>query len=236
MVAGNPSTATPTDGNYTRLTNELVSPGTGLVLPQAGKNVLSDTITGLQYAPAIIGNSRASFMTYSATKVGHVPAASPTDTFTITGSATKVVHVTHIEISGITDSAVPVALNVLLLRRSTANTGGTSTNSPALIPHDSTNDTATATVLAYTAVPTTGTLVGTANAALRSQKLMLTLGTYTATDFPPVAPIVWDFSDTQGQAPVLRGIGEVLAINLNGVTLVGTCSLNISIQWFETPL
>ena len=236
MVAGNPSTATPTDGNYTRLTNELVSPGTGLVLPQAGKNVLSDTVTGLQYAPTIMGNSRASFPTYAATKVGLVPAASPTDIFTITGGATVVTHITHIEISGITDSAVPVAANVLLLKRSTANTGGTSTNSPALIPLDSNNAAAVATVLAYTANPTTGTLIGTANAAIRSQKLMLTLGTYTATDFPPVAPIVWDFSDTQGQAPILRGIGEVLALNLNGVSLIGTVSINISIQWFETPL
>jgi hypothetical protein len=223
MVAGNPNTSEPTDGNYTKIGNALVSPGTGLVMPQGGKDILSDTI-------------RASFPTYAATKIGLVPAASPTDVFTITGAANVVVHVTHIEISGITDSAVAVAADCQLVRRSTANSGGTSTNSPALVPFDSTNAAASATVLSYTANPTLGTLVGTARAALRAQKLMLTLGTYTATDFPPVAPIVWDFSDTQGQAIILRGTGEVLAVNLNAVTLVGTVSLNISVEWIETPL
>lgn len=235
MATGNPNTSMPTDGNYRRMTNGLVAPGTGLVLPQAGKDILTDTITGLQYSPTIVKNVRAAFPTFAATKIGLVPAASPTDVFTITGGATVVVHVTHIEISGITDSAVAVAADCQLVRRSTANSGGTSTNSPAIVPFDSA-DTAVATVLSYTGNPTLGTLVGTARAALRAQKLMLTLGTYTATDFPPVAPIVWDFSDTQGKAPILRGIGEVLAVNLNAVTLVGTVSINISVEWFETPL
>jgi|SRR6266516_2952656 len=179
---------------------------------------------------ALVDSQKAS---YSATKVGLVPASLPTDIFTITGSATKTIRVTHIEISGITNSAVPVALDVLLLKRSTADTGGTSTNSPALIPHDSNSAAASATVLAYTANPTVGTLVGTANAALRSQKLMLTLGTYTATDFPPVAPIMWEFGNRPAQELVLRGISEVVAINLNGVSAVGTVSINISVEWTE---
>jgi hypothetical protein len=235
MAVGNANSANPLDGNYRPLNHPLVAPGTGIVLPQGGVDVLKDTITGLQYSPTVVAHAGGQKATYSATKVGLVPAASPTDVFTVTGGATVVVRVTHIEISGTTDSPVPVALDCLLLKRSTADTAGTSTNSPALIPHDSGDVPAVATVLAYTANPTLGTLVGTAVAAYRSQKLMLTLKTYTATDFPPVVPIVWDF--TQRAKPlVLRGITEVLAINLNAVSLVGTCSLNISVEWTEEPL
>src|SRR6266571_2441944 len=169
--------------------------------------------------------------TYSAAKVGLVPGSSATDIFTITGSASKTIRVTRIEIVGTTTSATAAALDVLLLKRSTANTGGTSTGSPTAVPHDSLSAAASATVLSYTAVPTTGTLVGT---AIRNQKLMLTLATYTATDFPPVAPVIWDFGSRPAQAIVLRGIAEVLAINLNTTTPTATASFDIAIEWTES--
>lgn len=168
--------------------------------------------------------------TYSAAKVGLVPAASATDIFTITGSATKTIRVTHIEITATTTSATPAALDVLLLKRSTADTGGTSTGSPTPVPHDSANAAVSATVLAYTANPTTGTLVGT---AIRNQKFFQTLATYTATDFPAKDSLTWDFGNRPGQAIVLRGIGDVLAINLNGVTATATASFNIALEWTE---
>lgn len=168
---------------------------------------------------------------YSAAVVGLVPAASPTDIFTLTGSATKTVRVTRIGITGTTDSPVPVALNVVLLRRSAADTGGTSSSSPTPVPHDSTNAAVSATVLAYTANPTgLGALVGT---ALRNQKLTLTLATYTATDFPSPPGIVWDFGSRPSQDIVLRGITQVLAVNLNGVSVVGNALLDIDIEWTE---
>src|SRR6266550_8344389 len=83
--------------------------------------------------------------TYSAAKVGLVPGSSATDFFTLTGSATKTVRITRITITATTTSATPVALDILLLKRSTANTGGTSTGSPTAVPHDSANPAATAT-------------------------------------------------------------------------------------------
>ncbi len=167
---------------------------------------------------------------YSAAKLGLVPASSATDIFTITGSSTKTVRITRIEISGTTTSATPAALDIVLLKRSTANTGGTSTGSPTPVPHDINDAAATATVLAYTANPTTGTLVGN----LRNQKLMLMLATYTATDFPTDDKIIWDFGNRAGErAIVLRGTGDVLAINLNGVTATATASLDIAIEFTE---
>lgn len=169
--------------------------------------------------------------TYSAAKVGLVPASSATDIFTITGSGTKTVRVTRIEIVATTTSATPAALDILLLKRSTANSGGTSSGSPTPVAHDSLNQgNHSASVLSYTANPATGTLVGT---AIRNQKLMQTLATYTATDFPVVDRVTWNFGDRPSQAIVLRGTSEVLAINLNGVSATATASFDIAIEWTE---
>jgi hypothetical protein len=168
--------------------------------------------------------------TYSAAKVGLVPAASATDIFTITGSASKTVRVTHIEIWATTTAATAAALDVLLLKRSTADTAGTSTGSPTPVPHDINAPAVSATVLSYTVNPTTGTLVGT---AIRNSKLFQTLATYTATDFPAPVGLIWDFGNRPGSAIVLRGITDVLAINLNGVSASAGALFDISAEWTE---
>lgn len=219
------------DSNYKPISQNIYDPiGAQFVSPLGGlvKTGSDNTL----YAPQVVAPSDGIWPTYSAAKVGLVPANSATDIFTITGSATKIVRVTRIEIVGTTTSATPAALDVLLLKRSTANTGGTSTGSPTPVSHDSSDGAATATVKSYTANPTTGTLVGT---AIRNQKLMLMLATYTATDFPPEDRIIWDFG-SRGKAIVLRGTGEVLAINLNAVTPTATASFNIAVEFTEEPL
>lgn len=175
--------------------------------------------------------------TYSAAKLGLVTASAATDIFTLTGSATRTVRVTRIAITATTTSATPAALDVSLVKRSAANTGGTSTGSPTPVPHDTNNvDPALglgATVLSYTVNPSPlGAIVGT---ALRSQKLMQTLNTYTATDFPSPDGIVWTFGERPSQDIVLRGINEVLAINLNAGTATTTSSFDIDIEWTEQP-
>lgn len=168
--------------------------------------------------------------TYSAAKVGLVPAASATDIFTITGSATKVIRVTHIEIWATTTAATAAALDVLLLKRSTADTAGTSTGSPTPVPHDINAPAVSATVLAYTANPTLGSIVGT---AIRNSKLFQTLATYTATEFPTPIGLIWDFGNRPGSAIVLRGIADVLAINLNAISASAGALFDISIEWTE---
>lgn len=175
-------------------------------------------------------NTAGQRATYSAAKVGLVPASSATDIFTITGAANKVIRVTHIEITGTTTSATPAALDVLLLKRSTANTSGTSTGSPTPVPHDSTNPAVSASVLAYTANPTTGNLVGT---ALRNQKFFQTLATYTATEFPTKDSLTWDFGNRPSQEIILRSANDVLAVNLNAVTATATASFDLAIEWTE---
>lgn len=159
--------------------------------------------------------------TYSASIRGLVPATTPTDIFTITGSASKVIRITHIEVSATMTSAGTVDLQ--LLTRSAANTGGTSTN-PAATPHDASDAAATAVINAYTANPTgLGAAVGS---PIRSQKFFI----------PGVGALFesqdWDFGIRNGKPLVLRTAAQVLALNLNSVTVTGG-SFDISIEWTE---
>lgn len=158
--------------------------------------------------------------TYAASIVGLVPlAAGATDLFTISGSATKTVKVLSLHISGNATTAVTVPLSII--KRSAANTGGTST-APTVTPHDSNNAAGTAVVLAYTANPTAlGATVG----MLDTFKLDLPASA-TATN----VNLDEDFND--GQPYVLRGTAQILAINLN-TSAITAGNLTVAIHWTE---
>ena len=161
--------------------------------------------------------------TYSATISGLALATTATDIFTIIGSATKTIRITKIAINGIQTTAGQVG--VVLLRRSTANAGGTFTAQTA-VPYDSTNLAATAVVSAYTANPTTvGTLVGN----FYSQRVFMP-GAATASDAQGLSVA---FGDVNQQYVTLRGIAQGLSVNLAGVSVVGG-SINITIEWEES--
>lgn len=147
-------------------------------------------------------------------------AASATDFALISGSATKTIYITKAIITGIQTTAG--LADILLIKRSTADTGGTSTAQTA-IPHDSADAAASASVLAYTANPAAlGTPVGSIRRAF-----LPVAGAASVVN--PV--VVFDFGD-KGKPIILRGIAQQLAINLNGVTLVGG-SFDINFEWYE---
>jgi len=166
--------------------------------------------------------------TFSAAITGLVPVTGATDIFTVTGSATKLVKVTRLVITGSTTLAANVILPITLLKRSTADTAGTST-APTRVAHDSLNAAVTATVLAYTANPTTGTLVG----AYRNLRMTLQLTPQTATDFPISLPYIEDFGQRGGQPIVLRGVAEVFAVNLAAIATITGWLFDISVEWTE---
>lgn len=151
---------------------------------------------------------------YSAGILSLTTAASATDIFTITGSATKTVRITELT-SQCTETTAGVVA-VQLLKRSAANTGGTSTT-PTVVPHDSTSPAGTATVRAYTANPSgLGALVGLVRA---TRETWLAPASVASASRNP-------FTFYNGLSVVLRGTSEVLAVNLNGVTVTGgTCAL-----------
>ena len=195
-----------------------------------GGPAVTDATTGMVYSILSESPLDGYKATYSAAKVGLVPAASATDIFTVTGAAGVTVRVLHIEITATTTAATAAALDVLLLKRSTANTGGTSTGSPTPVPHDRLNAPGLATVLAYTVNPTTGNLVGT---AIRNAKFFQALTPQTATDFPANQSLVWDFGNRPGQGIVLRGVNDVLAINLNAASASAGALFDISVEYTE---
>ena len=160
--------------------------------------------------------------TYSATSaIAFASAATATDIFTITGSATKTVHVLRIGFSGTQTTAA--ALNVLLILRSTANSAGTSATATN-VSLDSTNAAATAVVRNYTANPTVGTPVGTIRAV---RAFIPTTALASATQY-----YEFDFGQFSEQALTLRGATQVLSLNLNSVTVAGgawTCW----VEWTE---
>lgn len=159
--------------------------------------------------------------TYSAVVNNLTPPATPTDMVTITGSATRTIRILKVEISTLQTTA---GINTFfLIKRSTADTSGTSASVTA-IPHDSGDAAATATVLSYTANPTLGTTIGT----VRASKLLTPASTTTQSGV-----YVWDFDDLNGKPVILRGTSQVLAVNFNGAALPSGLNVNCSIEWTE---
>lgn len=194
----------------------------GLAFADCGVNVVPAPGLNCGYVPK---------QTYAAVSVALVAAATPTDLFCITGSASKTIRVNDIRMSGTVTTAVNVPVTVLL--RQIADTGGTAASTTAnpantIGKMDSTFGAATATLISYTANPT---INDTSPTYLRTQTLPLVAATGA------VPPLPFDFSLYSGvnaQIPTLRGAAQQLCVNLNAtsVTLTGN-SIQMDIQWTE---
>lgn len=160
--------------------------------------------------------------TYGAAIQGLATAASATDFLTITGATGVVTRVTYVECSGVAGTAGTAS--IVGLKRSTANSAGTSTT-PTAVPVDAGSAAAGSTVRAYTANPTTGTLVGN----VRAGKVGLPLATAGTGNV-----LRWTFGDRpSAQEIVLRAATEVFALNGAGATLAATAALDCGIEWTE---
>jgi hypothetical protein len=164
----------------------------------------------------------SSKQTYSAAFTNVASASAATDIFSLTGSATKVIRVNKITLSG-TDTSITND-NFLLLKRSTANSSGTSTTATN-VPHDSLNAAGTATFKGYTANPTLGTLVG----VMVSDKLLVSPSSGGNTNS---STRDYNFGVNNNQCIVLRGINEIFSVNLNAQTISGG-SFSCCITWTE---
>lgn len=145
--------------------------------------------------------------------------------FNIIGSASKKVTVKRIAISGASLTAVAyLAVNVV--RLSTASTGGTSTTLVAT--QTDTNDSApTAVVKAYTAIPTSGTLVGTISTNRWLWQATVAVAAGLTRDF------LFDFGDMpETHGVVLRGATQELAL-VFPVVLGSAATLAVDIEWTE---
>jgi len=166
--------------------------------PAAAQNVVPQTGVTFGYIAKT---------TYSAGFIGLVPAASTTDLLCIAGSATKTVKLQSIKISG---SGTAISVPATLLKRASADTGGTAASTTAnpannISKRDSGNATASATVIAYTANPT---IVDTSPTYIDSANLGVVATTVGVVN----APTVFDFNTDPAQLrqpPTLREVTVV---------------------------
>ncbi len=163
--------------------------------------------------------------TYSASTINNfAPAASPQDICTLSGSATKTIRVTKISFSA--TQTTGGYENVFLLRRSTLDTGGTSTTMVAM-PYDSADAAPTAVGRYYTANPTTGTLVGVIRAI---RTYMAATGSTSGTSGD--GSVAFEFNVPPARPLVLRGATQMIALNLGGVAISGG-SVQCFFEWTE---
>jgi hypothetical protein len=163
--------------------------------------------------------------TFSAAATFAAPQTGAGDLFCIVGSATRLIKVKQFNVSGTNSTAQTSLFN--LVKRSTANTGGTAT-APAAGALDSTQTftSATATLAAYTAVPTPGTLAGTMGSRL--------LGQVAATVGAILDRLLWRWEPGALYSDVrLRGVAQSLCLNApNAFTTAGP-SLTVEVIWTE---
>jgi hypothetical protein len=139
----------------------------------------------------------------------------------IAGASGKVITVTRVEVS-LSTSGTAALETVQLIKRSTADTGGTPVAMTA-VPHDKLFPPAAATVSNYTAAPTLGAAVGSIRGVQFNDQ---------SAALPGAASWLWTFGDRPGaRAFVLRGAQDQLCINLGGV--VATQTAIVSIEWTE---
>lgn len=193
-----------------------------------GSRVLKISYKDLQdgtYAPIVaVVDTPAAKTTYAATSGAFTPDTTPADVFTVTGSATKTIKVQKM---CITTTQTTAGTNAwFITKRSTANSGGTSSNLTE-VPLDSSNAAATATTLSYTVDTATGTLVGNVWGGWVDSPVVTTAG------IGGLVGTCVDFTDLYGQPVALRGTAEVLAWNFNLATLPPGLSVIATATWTE---
>jgi hypothetical protein len=199
------------------------------LLDGAGSSVAKGQTTMTGSLPVTIASDQSSVSvtiegkknTYAAAFVGLVVPATPTDVFTILGSATKTVRITAIRFTVSTTAGSGILINASLVKRSTADTGGTSTVA-VNVPYDSTDSAGTAVVRGYTANPTLGTAIGPIR-AIR----------YAAT--PAAVPnqeAIFEFGTRPAKTVILRGTSEQLCLNFGSTSITGNV-VDVSVEWTE---
>lgn len=169
--------------------------------------------------PVSVADSTA--QAYCATSSAFTPGATPQDVFTLTGSGTKTISIRRVYLAGISSTGNVAAF--FLRKRSTANSGGTSSIVTA-VPRDSNNAAATAVARQYTSNPTAGTLVGDVWAgyiSCPSTGVSSAGSGFTVIELAPNNPII------------LRGTSQVLALNFNGSALPAGTTLLVTFEWVE---
>lgn len=161
--------------------------------------------------------------TYAAAAVSFSYAANGTDIFTISGVAGKRIRIKHISLNGTQQNIS--SRDVLILKRSSLNTGGTFTPITPT-PFNSSFPASNVVARYYTDNPTTlGDLVG----IVQAEKVIIgaASGVNVSGDDLKI-----NFGNEDESELVLNGVNEIMAINMNGVTSSQNL-INVDCKWIE---
>lgn len=173
-------------------------------------------------APVPMADNDPQRPTYRITILSATPAAAPTDVVLLQGAAGVVTRIREIILSGTATAASNIAPT--LVRRSTANTGGTST-AQTVAKRDLSDGAAGTTCLLYTANPTgLGTVVNT----VEGGRLNLAPAANGSID-----RIIWQYSWMNEKGLTLRGASDFIALNFGGAAWPAGGLLDVSISLTE---
>jgi hypothetical protein len=165
--------------------------------------------------------------TYLVVATGYTAYTTPTDLICLSGSATKTVSISQMYI-GIQSTAAALQ-TVYFIKRSTANSGGTSTTLTPLT-YDSSNAAATGVVTVYTAAPSVGSVVGNVRILLVASGVLTGAPGILSLNAQALAPATFT---TFSSPVILRGMAESLCINYNGAALTSGFSAVYGVEWIE---
>jgi hypothetical protein len=149
-------------------------------------------------------------------------ATNPTDWVVLSGATGKAIHILGVQVCG-SANAPGATINVALVRRSTADTGGGSPATVAAVNLSGTTQTPLSQTLIYTSNPTLGTAQG--NVDMKP----LNLGPPTG-----AAGCAYMLDPTTGEGPtILIGPNQQLAINLGGAAMPAGVALTATIKVTE---
>lgn len=171
-----------------------------------------------QYGNSLVRTYGTIRKTYSVSFT-FTPAVTATDSVEITGSSASI-QITKIIIGGIATAAA--ALQASLIRRSTLDTGGTSTNQ-TIVNHETGDGASTATIKLYSVNPSA---LGTTIGSIRSVRIPLG----TATD--PRTPITYTFG-SDSKPFILAGATQTLCLNFAGGAISAGASIDFTIEYTE---
>ena len=179
-------------------------------------------LTGQPNSRVPIADNEPTKPTFSATLLGIVPGATPTDLLVIKGAAGKLIRLKEMIISGTATAASNVLFQ--LIRRSSPNSGGTN-NGITPYSHDILDGVSLVTLTQYTA---NATGLGTAVGTLHGARLNLAPAANGSID-----RLLWDWSWKNEKAILLRGASDFVALNLNGVAWPAGGVLDIDLTYTE---
>lgn len=181
-------------------------------------------MSGNGNGPFIMGaDNEPEIACFSLSVYGLTPPASPTDFLTIyNASSSKLIRLKSFLVSGQATAAMNVQLS--LIRRTANDTGGT------FVPitpgaHDTGDGASIATVGYYSANPSG---LGTGGVTLHTARVNLAPAASSAID----RTTQWQWTWQNDKAICIRP-GQLLALNLNGVTLANSGVLDIDALWSE---